>query len=255
MRILVTNDDGIDAYGLQVLSEIARTISDDVWIVAPHEDNSGASHAITLKDPLRARKIDEKTFALTGTPTDCVIMGVRQFLGEKAPDLILSGINHGQNIADDVTYSGTIAGAMEGTLSQIPSIALSLVTGMKAPGSTQWDTAKALGKTLVPQLLQSGWPKDVLLNINFPDCALEDVQGTMVTVQGRRDQSFLSIDERNDTRGGQYYWFDFERRRSNPPKGTDLWAAYNNYTSVTPLHLDLTHHASCEQLKSALGSV
>lgn len=252
MRILVTNDDGFDALGIEVLTRVACSLSDDVWVVAPHIDNSGASHSLTLKDPLRVTKIDERRFALHGTPTDCVIMGVRQLLGDKAPDLVLSGINHGQNIADDMTYSGTIAGAIEGTLLGIPSLALSLVTGIKAPGSINWETAEALAAPLITDLLKVGWPADVLLNINLPDCALADVKGRMVTRQGKRDQSLLKIDARLDPRGRDYYWFDFQRKRSNPLEGTDLWAAYNDYVSLTPLHLDLTHFETCKALAKQL---
>lgn len=252
MRILVTNDDGIDAKGIEVLTRVAKTLSDDIWVIAPHVDNSGASHSLTLKDPLRVEKLEDQRFALYGTPTDCVIMGVREFLGNTGPDLILSGINHGQNIADDVTYSGTIAGAIEGTLLGIPSLALSLMTGFEAPRSIHWETAEALAPDLISDLLKVGWPEDVLLNINFPDCSIDDVKGRMVTRQGKRDQSLLNIDARRDPRGRDYYWFDFERRRSKPEKGTDLWAVYNNYVSLTPLHLDLSHYETCVELSQKL---
>ena len=255
MRILVTNDDGIDANGIKVLTRVAQKLSDDVWVVAPQFDNSGASHSLTLKDPLRVSQRENQVFSVQGTPTDCVIMGVRQFLQGQAPDLILSGINHGQNIADDVTYSGTIAGAIEGTLLGIPSLALSLVTGIKAPGSINWETPEALAPDLISDLLKSGWPAEVLLNINFPDCTLDEVNGRMVTTQGKRDQSLLTIDERLDPRERAYYWFNFQRRRSNPPKGTDLWAAYNDYISITPLHLDLTHQQTHSQLQQNLNGV
>ena len=252
MRILVTNDDGINAHGLDVLEAVARSLSDDVWVVAPSLDNSGASHSLTLKDPLRHREVEPKRFSVDGTPTECVIMGVRQFLGDTPPNLILSGINHGQNIADDVTYSGTIAGAIEGTMLNIPSIALSLMTGFEAPGSMHWETPEALAPGLIKELLAGGWPADVLININFPDCAPGDVAGRKATSQGRRDQSLLTIDARKDPRGRDYYWFDFQRKRSTPAKGTDLWAVYNNYISVTPLHLDLTHYETCVSIDQLL---
>ncbi|GJM02351.1 MAG: 5'-nucleotidase SurE [Rhodomicrobium sp.] len=255
MRILVTNDDGIDAQGIEVLGRIAQQLSDDVWVVAPALDNSGASHSLSLKDPLRSRQLGEQTFAVEGTPTDCVIMAVRQFMGDTPPDLILSGINHGQNIADDVTYSGTIAGAIEGALLGIPSIALSLTTGFEAPGSEHWETPEALAVPLIQDLLKAGWGTDVLMNVNFPDCSPQDVKGRIATRQGRRDQSLLAIDARQDPRGRDYYWFDFQRKRSNPAQGTDLWAVYNNYISVTPLHLDLTHHETTAQLERLFTGV
>lgn len=248
MRILVTNDDGYEAHGIEVLTEVAKSLSDDVWVVAPLVDNSGASHSLTLKDPLRQRQIAPQVFAVEGTPTDCVIMGVRQLLGDKAPDLILSGINHGQNMADDVTYSGTIAGAIEGALLGIPSIALSLTTGFDTPRSEHWETPAELAGDLIRDLLAAGWPADILMNVNFPDCAPGDVKGRIATRQGRRDQSLFKLDARQDPRGRDYYWFDFERKLSTPAEGTDLWAIYNNYISVTPLHLDLTHEQSREAI-------
>lgn len=253
MRILVTNDDGYEAHGIEVLAAIARELSDDVWVVAPAADNSGASHSLTLQDPLRHVRHGEKLFSVKGTPTDCVIMGVREFLGDNAPDLILSGINHGQNIADDVTYSGTIAGAIEGNLLGIPSVALSLATGIQAVGSEYWDTPLEHGARLIKDLLEASWDQSVLMNVNFPDCAPGDVAGRMVTSQGRRDQGLLKIDARKDPRGRDYYWFDFERRLSRPEKGTDLWAVYNNYISITPLHLNLTHFETCASLGQMLN--
>src|ERR1700736_705415 len=141
MRILLTNDDGIFAPGLDVLEKIARVLSDDVWVVAPETDQSGVSHSLSLNDPLRLREIDARRFAVKGTPTDCVIMGVRHIVEDGAPDLVLSGVNRGQNVAEDVTYSGTIAGAIEGTILGIPSIALSQAYGLETRQSPHWETA------------------------------------------------------------------------------------------------------------------
>ena len=254
MRILVTNDDSIDAHGLEVLIRVARHLTSDVWVMAPHVDNSGASHSLTLKAPLRVTQRGERMFSIHGTPTDCVIMGVKALIEGAGPDLVLSGINHGQNIADDVTYSGTIAGAIEGMMLGIPSLALSLVTGIKAPGSEHWETAEALAPALIDDLLKAGWPEDVLLNINFPDCGVSDVQGRMITTQGKRDPGLLTIDTRQDPWGNDYHWFNFERRRSRPDKGSDLWAAYHDFISITPLHLDLTHSATHDDLAAKLGA-
>lgn len=255
MRILVTNDDGLDATGIEVLESIARELSDDVWVIAPAQDNSGASHSLTLHEPLRHTQFEKQKFSIHGTPTDCVIMGVRKFLGSTPPDLVLSGINHGQNIADDVTYSGTIAGAFEGAILGIPSIALSLATGMKTPDSVQWDTPKEHAVSLISRLLEGGIDADIPLNINFPDCGPEDVKGMLVTVQGKRDPGLLRIDTRQDPRGRDYFWFDFERRLSKPVKGTDLWAVYNDYISITPLHLNMTHHESCHALAQKFNNI
>jgi len=253
MRILLTNDDGIAAPGLEVLQQIAGELSDDVWTVAPETNQSGASHSLTLHEPLRCRETAERTFAVKGTPTDCVIMGVRHLLADKRPDLLLSGVNLGQNLADDVTYSGTIAGAIEGTMLGIPSIALSLAVRMRGPQSIHWETPLKVGPDLVRRLLAAGWPANVALNVNFPDRLPGDVAGLEITSQGMRDQDLLSIVDRLDTRGTPYYWFGLSRQISSPPEGTDLWAVSAGHISVTPLHLDLTHTRTCEDLRRALA--
>lgn len=247
MKILVTNDDGINAPGLKVLADIARGLSDDVWIVAPDTNQSGASHSLTLHEPLRCMEVADKSFAVRGTPTDCVIMGVRHILLHTPPDLILSGVNRGSNLAEDVTYSGTIAGAIEGSLLGIRSLALSQSIDYEA-GDIHWDTSLMHAPDLVRRMLGSDWNPSVLMNINFPPVAPDDVKGVMVTVQGKRDQSLLHIDERFDNWKQPYYWFNFERRRSNPLEGTDLWAIYQGLISVTPLTPNLTHLPATEAL-------
>ncbi|MFD0987504.1 5'/3'-nucleotidase SurE [Methyloligella solikamskensis] len=254
MRIVLTNDDGIEAPGIEVLEEIAHEISDDVWVVAPETDNSGASHSLTLAEPLRMRELGKQRYAVKGTPTDCVIMAVRSLLLDHPPDLILSGVNRGQNLADDVTYSGTVAGAIEGTLLGIRSIALSLVTGPMEQGVPIWETPLAHGAKLVKQLLDSEWSQGILLNVNFPDCQPDEVTGMEITRQGQRDPDLLNIDDRMDTRGRAYYWIGINRQMSAPPEGTDIWAVQRNAISVTPLCLDFTHQPTCEQLQKALES-
>ena len=224
MRILLTNDDGIDSPGLHALREIASQLSDDVWVVAPETNQSGASHSLSLHEPLRMRSIDDRAFAVRGTPTDSVIMGVRHILKDKTPDLVLSGINRGANMAEDVTYSGTIAGAFEGTILGIRSIALSQAFGFEGGKAVRWQTALAHGPGLLRKLLALEWAPSSVMNINFPDREPDNVAGTMVTVQGRRDPGLLNIDERHDTWGNPYYWLAFERRRSNAKEGTDLAA-------------------------------
>lgn len=253
MRILLTNDDGIDSPGLHALREIANQLSDDVWVVAPETNQSGASHSLSLHEPLRMRKVDDRAFAVRGTPTDSVIMGVRHILKSKTPDLVLSGINRGANMAEDVTYSGTIAGAFEGTILGIRSIALSQAFGFEGGRSVRWETALAHAPGLLRKLLALEWAPSSVMNINFPDREPDNVAGTMVTVQGRRDPGLLAIDERHDTWGNPYYWLAFERRRSKAQEGTDLAAIYAGYISVTPLFLDLTHQPMRETLKQALA--
>ena len=253
MRILLTNDDGIDSPGLHALREIALQLSDDVWVVAPETNQSGASHSLSLHEPLRMRQVDERAFAVRGTPTDSVIMGVRHVLKDKTPELVLSGINRGANMAEAVTYSGTIAGAFEGTILGIRSIALSQAFGFENTKSVRWQTALAHAPALLRKLLALEWGPSSVMNINFPDREPDNVAGTMVTVQGRRDPGLLNIDERHDTWGNPYYWLAFERRRSNAKEGTDLAAVYAGFISVTPLFLDLTHQGLREALKTALA--
>ncbi len=252
MRILVTNDDGIEAPGLDVLQKIASGLSDDVWVVAPETDQSGAAHSLTLHEPLRLRKLSDRVFAVKGTPTDCVIMGVRYILKDEAPALVLSGVNRGANLADDVTYSGTIAGAIEGAMLGIPSIAMSLAVDWENLTNIHWETPMELGAALVQRLIAAGWPPDVLINVNFPDREPSKVKGIQVTEQGRRDQDYLRIEDRMDTRGNPYYWLGFKPRSLHPVMGSDLWAVKSGAISVTPLYLNLTHHDTRRKLSGLL---
>src|SRR4029453_9846216 len=169
MRILLTNDDGIDAPGLHALREIARQLSEDIWVFAPETNHSGPSHSRTLHEPLRMRSVDERAFAIRGTPTDSVIMGVRHVLKDEPPDLILSGVNRGGNMAEDVTYSGTIAGAFEGTILGIRSMALSQAFGFEPGRGVRWQTAIAHAPGLLRKLLAIDWAPSSVMNINFPD--------------------------------------------------------------------------------------
>ena len=189
MRILITNDDGIHAKGLEILKAIALGLSPDVWTIAPETNQSGTSHSMTLHTPLRLRTLDDRTFAVAGTPTDCVIMAVRHILKDHPPDLILSGVNHGSNLAEDITYSGTVAAAMEGALLGVRSIALSLMMGFEeGERRALWDTPLAHAPSLITRLLDTEFAPGTLININFPDVAPEDVAGVAVTTQGIRDQ-------------------------------------------------------------------
>ena len=241
MRILITNDDGIHSPGLHVLEDIARTLSDDVWVIAPETDQSGVAHSLTLSDPLRLRQIDERHFALKGTPTDCVIMGVRQVLPE-LPDLVLSGINRGQNLGEDVTYSGTVAGAMEAAILGIPAIAVSQAYDWGVPGDPDYATASAHAPELFRKLLDFALPPYTLLNVNFPGLPADEVKGVKVTVQGHHEQSGLFIEERRDGRGFPYYWLQFKDRGVSVLENSDLHAIADGYISVSPLRIDLTAH-------------
>jgi len=240
MRILVTNDDGIHAPGLDACARIAAALSDDVWVVAPEFDQSGVAHSLSLSDPLRLRQVEERRFAVKGTPTDCVIMAVRHMLVDHPPTLILSGVNRGQNIAEDVSYSGTVAGAIEGTILGIPSIALSQAFGPTTRDNPSYVTAETHAPGVIRTLLGEGIPKGIVINVNFPDRPPQDVQGIAVTAQGKRDQRLMRIDERKDGRGNAYYWIAFERRVFDTVPGSDLRALDEGRISVTPLRVEQT---------------
>jgi len=250
MRILLSNDDGVHSPGLALLEKIAREFSDDVFVVAPETDQSGVAHSLSLSDPLRIREISPRHFAVKGTPTDCVILAVRKLM-DRPPDLVLSGINKGQNVAEDVTYSGTIAAAMEGALLGIPSIALSqaynfFVNRQGIP----WDCAKTHVSGVLRRLMAAGVPQNVLMNVNFPPCSAEEVKGVAITVQGRRSADLMYIEDRLDGRGNPYHWIAFRRGDFTPGAGTDLEALEENLISITPLKLDLTDHPTVTTLAS-----
>jgi len=241
MRILVTNDDGIHAEGLEVCEKIARELSDDVWVIAPEQDQSGVGHSLTLNDPLRLRQVAECKFAVRGTPTDCVVMGARHVLNGKGPDLILSGVNRGRNAGEDVIYSGTVAGAVEGTVIGVPSLALSQAYASRSGREPYWETGLKYGPEIIRRVIAEGIPRDVLINVNFPDCPPDKVRRIAVSTQGRRRAERLNIDQRKDGRGNAYYWIAYVRQNFAPaPDGTDLAAIEEHCVSVTPLRLDMT---------------
>lgn len=249
MRILLTNDDGIHAHGLRVLQSVAEKLSSDVWVCAPDTEQSAASRGVSLHHPVRLKKLSEKNYAVTGTPTDSVIVAMRELFADKRPDLLLSGVNRGQNLAEDVTFSGTIAGALQGMQMRVPSIALSLARGFQGAESLPWETVLTYAPDLLIRLLKQGWPKQVILSINFPDRAPGQVQGVRITRQGYRDYEMSHAEKRKHPRGGHYFWLTYGAGLSNPPEGTDLRAIYDGYISVTPLHTDLTHFESLNRLQ------
>jgi 5'-nucleotidase len=254
MRILVTNDDGIHAEGLAVLEKIARSLSDDVWVVAPETEQSGASRALTLSDPIRVRRLDARRFAVVGTPTDCVLLAVQELVEDGAPGLVLSGVNRGQNIAEDVSLSGTVAAAIEGMALGIPSVALSQsMTVFHDEVKLSYAMAETFAPGIIARLLEVGWPKNVLINVNFPSGeAADDIQ-VEVTRQGFRDVYLRHAEKRTDLRGRDYYWLGFKGKLSKPADGTDLRAIYEGRISVTPLHIDLTDMETHRALKGVLG--
>jgi 5'-nucleotidase len=240
MRILITNDDGVHAPGLEACETIARALGDEVWIVAPETDQSGVSHSLSLNDPLRLREVRERHFAVKGTPTDCIIMGVRHLMKDM-PDLVISGVNRGRNVAEDVSYSGTVAGAKEGTVLGIPSFALSQAYMSANKRAPHFDTAIKFAPDVIRRVLAAGIPPDVLVNVNFPDCPPDEVAGIAVAKQGKRDQELLRIEGRRDGRGNDYYWIAFGRGGApGAAPGSDLAALNEKRIAVTPLCLDIT---------------
>lgn len=252
MRILLTNDDGIHAPGLIALEKIARELTDDVWICAPEYEQSGASRALTLAEPIRVRKVGERRFAITGTPTDCVMLGLRDLVEGAAPDLVLSGVNRGANLAEDVTMSGTVAGAIEAMALGVPGIALSQM-GSYDHDDDLFEPSEVFAPGIIRRLMEIGWPKDVVMNVNFPHAAIADITQVEATRQGFRDAHVRHAEKRTDLRGRDYYWVGFRQERSKPAEGTDLRALYEGRISVTPLHIDLTHTAALHALKQVLG--
>ncbi len=249
MRILLVNDDGIFSPGLKSLNSLAKNFTNDVWTVAPDTERSAASHALTLHHPLRVQKISPRTWSVTGTPTDCVYLALHNILKSKWPDLVLSGINRGSNIGDDITYSGTIAAAMEATLCGIPSIALSQMDN--GDGTIQWKTAEHWGKKIIKCALQRDWFSSVLINVNFPNLTKSEVKGVYVSKQDDQHSSG-KFEERIDPRGNTYYWIGQDKpKKRKLVQGTDVWALENGFVSITPLHLNLTHTPSLTELSKA----
>jgi 5'-nucleotidase len=256
MRILLTNDDGIYAPGLKVLEAIARQLSDDIWIVAPQEEQSGAGHSLTLSRPVRVRRHDDRRFSVSGTPTDAVMMALGVCMDGLKPDLILSGVNRGANLAEDVTYSGTVSAAMEGTLAGYTSIALSQVYAREGMGdSVPFAAAEAWGARVLRPLINAPMPPRTLINVNFPALVPENVRGVKVVEQGFHDYGRARIVKGTDPRGYPYYWFGLGGSEQTPGHATDLEAIVEGYVTVTPLHLDLTHYASIAVLDEALKTV
>lgn len=248
-RILLCNDDGIAAHGLAVLERIARTLTDDVWVVAPTLEQSGAGHSLTIHHPLRPIKINDRRYSITGTPTDTVMVAVHHLMKDSPPDLILSGINHGSNLGEDVHYSGTVAGALEGVLLGIPSIALSQVFTDRA--DVPWATAEAFAADIVRKVCAKGWKKDVLINVNFPPRAPDAVFGVKVTAQGKNkvgDNLIL----REDPRGRPYLWIGERLEAETFADDSDFKAVDDGFVSVTPLNVDLTDRPTMDLLRTVL---
>jgi len=239
-RILVTNDDGVRSDGIHVLADALRAVG-DVIIVAPHIEASANGHALTLRRPLRLEQISEAVFEVDGTPTDCVNIAVTQTYRDAAPDLIVSGINKGYNLGDDVTYSGTVAGAMEGALLGIPAIAVSL----ERKSAYDFGPSAAGAATVAALVLREGLPSRTFLNLNVPSGA---PLGFRWTMQAKRNH-ITTVDERTDPRGRPYYWIEEGQNDWAPHDRSDYQAVRDGYISVTPLQPDLTDYAALARLE------
>lgn len=248
-RILIVNDDGIDSPGIVLLETIARRFSDDVYVVAPDEERSGASQSISITNPIRYLRRDERHFAVRGTPADCALLGINTFLGGNKPDILLSGINAGPNLAEDVLYSGTCAAAKEGALLGIPSVALSQMRSYGAPA--RWDTAEAHLPDIIDRLFEMEWRPGVFVNVNVPNVAPDDISGIRITSQGQRPPGgFLPV-ERLDERRVPYFWIKIRSPEGDLIEGTDLHAVAHRAISVTPMQIDIT----CRDLSTNLEMI
>lgn len=249
-RVLISNDDGILAPGIKALTRAVKKLAREVWVVAPEVEQSATAHSLTLRRPLRIRKLGPKRFAVDGTPTDCVLLAINEIMKDTPPDIVLSGFNRGGNLGDDVTYSGTIAAAIEAVILGVPAIALS--QHYEDGQDVRWATAEEALPGVLKKLKGLELPHNSLLNVNFPDVPLRDIKGIEVTSQGARklgDQ----IQPGTDPKGDPYYWIGAIRVAEQFKKGTDLHAVYDGAISITPLTTDLTDRRSIKTLREKLG--
>ncbi|HLS59367.1 MAG TPA: 5'/3'-nucleotidase SurE [Paracoccaceae bacterium] len=260
MRILITNDDGISAPGLQVAEAIAAELAGpggEVWTIAPVFEQSGVSHAISYVRPMRIEKVGERRWTVEGSPADCVLAGIFEVLKDARPDLILSGVNRGHNVAEDTVYSGTVGGAMEGAIQGVRSIALSQYYGRATASSDGFDAARAFGASVCRQLLEHGsWPMEpfaTFYNVNFPAVPAEDVKGVRATFQGLRSASF-GVQPQVAPNGRTYLWLTHMRGNADTLPGSDSRECHDGYVTVTPLRADLTAHDLVEDLGRAIST-
>ena len=251
-RILIVNDDGIDSIGLKSMVKIAKQICADVWVVAPMYEQSGVSRAISIHDPIFVEQRADKTFAIKGTPADCVVMGLEVLL-DKQPDLILSGVNRGHNAADFMHLSGTVAGAGMGSTYNIASMALSLMGSIKSDYKTlNWQMVEKSAPNLIQKLFDMQFDTQNIININFPDCEYANVAGIKTCKQGKRTDKFVIVDKRENLRGSSYYWINFKPMAEQPQAGSELEALQQDFIAITALSQNLTNYELNDIIKKSL---
>jgi len=249
-RVLLSNDDGFGAPGLETLSSVIETLCDDVWVVAPETEQSGAGHSLTIGRPLRIRERGPKAYSIDGTPTDCMLLSINRILSDHKPDLVLSGVNRGTNLGEDVTYSGTIAAAFEATILGVPAIAFSQDLG---EGDVEdWRVARANLAGLTERLIATGWPANTLINVNFPAGDGAAPVEVRATSQGR-EKVGDEIAQAFDPRGRAYYWIGKKHVGEDAASDSDVAAIADGAISVTPIDLDFTDRATLGDLTRALA--
>lgn len=252
-RVLLINDDGIDAPGIALLKKIAEQIANEVWVVAPIVDQSGVSNSISVKAPFRVIQRAERAFAVYGTPADCVLFAIEQVMRDCPPDLVLSGINSGSNVGFETMVSGTVGGAMTATALGIPAIALSQVTHENG-SPVNWDSAEKHAQSVISRLWQIKWPSHVCINVNFPACQAEAVKGMKVTVQGESDVSNFNVTAVSDPENNLYYWLRAKRSLTTKHPERELDAVNLHHIAITPIVYERTEYEVSESLAKAFST-
>jgi 5'-nucleotidase len=255
MRILVTNDDGVTAPGLEVAEAIARELagpSGDVWVVAPDNERSGVSHCISYTAPMRLTRLGERRFSVEGNPADCVILGIHHLMADIRPDLVLSGVNRGHNVAEDTAYSGTVGGAMEGALQGVRAIALSQYYSRDA-GDDMFAASRALGAAAVRKALSCPWGQDIFYNVNFPPCPPDAVRGMTLAPQGRRRGGVFDCVEYVSPSKRQFFWLQHRTSNESAEPHSDAVMGAQGWITMTPMRPDLTAHDLMDGARAALA--
>ena len=250
-KVLLTNDDGFDAPGLRILTEVAEELAEEVWIVAPNYDQSGTSHSLSLHSPLRVSQKEERRYSVSGTPGDCVAMAVRHLMVSGKPDLILSGINRGANLGIETVFSGTVGAAMTGLLLGIPSMALSQAFTDRI--AVRWDTARALAPRVIRQFANGAWCQAAILNINFPDVPVSEVGPIELTTQGTGLMEDVDVISGIDPRSLEYHWLRLRRAARQDVVGSETSAIRQGRISVTPLQFERTNQNVLASLQAGLN--